>query len=842
MGCASSKLDDLPAVGLCQERCSFLDEAIRQRYAFADAHLAYISSLKSIAHSLHDFFELTGPYSPVLNLPPHRKGSDPAPAAVPAAPKGRGGGHGHSRSDSGSHLHFPSDSDGESGSGSVSLHHSGHSSPVYFHGGSVDYASPSQVEANMISSHQGGFLHMNYMKKKATPSVVYEQRPPASGQGTIHFGESSSSSSSYYPYPYQLANTYPYNGYPNYGDAGGGGSSGGGGYGYSSPPPPSYGGYGYSQAPIAAAESSTKPPPPPPSPPQPSAWEFLNPFETFDRHYSPYTPSRDSREVREEEGIPDLEDEGYQHEVVKKVHGNQKISDAGNYSNAGNYSKAVAVDDPEDREANGKPQMYRAGPGPAAEGSGAEYEVHVVDKKVVDDDGERQRSEERPESAGRPKGFRGVFDAVKEIKIQFERASEAGNEIAKMLEAGKLPYRRKHQVTPKMVQVVTPPSSVLSSKASTSTTTSTTTSTDPSSSSEVSGPASVDEDVGMRSGNLSSSLHKLYLWEKKLYNEVKAEEKMRVNHDRKVQKLMRLDQRGAEATKVDATRTLIRNLSTKIRIAIQVVDKISVTINKIRDEELWPQLNELIEGLTRMWKCMLECHQTQCQVIGEGGLGPIGSGKMLSDVHLEATLQFERELINWTLRFSSWISAQKGFVKALNNWLLKCLLYEPEETPDGIAPFSPGRIGAPPVFVICNQWTQALERISEKEVLNAMRDFVMGLLHIWKQDKLEMRQRMEANKDLEKKVKNLDREDQRIHKEIQAMDKKMVLFAGDGDDLAVAGPAIYPSDMSIDLQASLRRIFEAMERFMDSSSRAYEELLQRCEEEEKLAQERGRGS
>lgn len=71
---------------------------------------------------------------------------------------------------------------------------------------------------------------------------------------------------------------------------------------------------------------------------------------------------------------------------------------------------------------------------------------------------------------------------------------------------------------------------------------------------------------------------------------------MRVIHDRKVRKLKRLDERGAEAHKVDSTRNLIRTLSIKIGMAIQVVDKISVTINKIRDEELWPQLNELIQG------------------------------------------------------------------------------------------------------------------------------------------------------------------------------------------------------------------------------------------------------
>lgn len=76
---------------------------------------------------------------------------------------------------------------------------------------------------------------------------------------------------------------------------------------------------------------------------------------------------------------------------------------------------------------------------------------------------------------------------------------------------------------------------------------------------------------------------------------------MRLAHEKKLRKLKRLDERGAEAIKVDKTRRLVRDMSTKIRIAIQVVDKISVTINKIRDEDLWPQLNALIQGYYKLF-------------------------------------------------------------------------------------------------------------------------------------------------------------------------------------------------------------------------------------------------
>lgn len=80
-----------------------------------------------------------------------------------------------------------------------------------------------------------------------------------------------------------------------------------------------------------------------------------------------------------------------------------------------------------------------------------------------------------------------------------------------------------------------------------------------------------------------------------------VEEKMRIAHEQKSRKLKHLDEKGAEAHKVDATRTLVRSLSTKIRIAIQVVDKISVKINILRDEELWPQLNEFIQGYVKCY-------------------------------------------------------------------------------------------------------------------------------------------------------------------------------------------------------------------------------------------------
>jgi hypothetical protein len=428
MGCSNSKVDDLPAVALCRERLTFLDDAIRQRYALAEAHCAYIHSLKLIGHSLHLFIQqdltATGsPESPEPNLKTHKKGE---PVVL--------------REDSG-HLNFNSGSDSEDDdSGSHHHHLSGDASPLHH----LEYMD-TDTNRNMgqneeLGSFQfpnlypggglggGGFTHMNYMKNKATPpSVVYEQRPAS--PETVYMGESSSAGYSGYPYPYYGNSNpgispSPYSSYDgaapsksNYGNYGGGG-----------------GGY-YANSPNQAAEtSSQKQTPPPPSPPRSSAWDFFNPFESYDGYYAAFTPSRDSKELRDEEGIPDLEDED---EVVKEVHGDQKfIADGGKSGGGGggNQSKAV-VDD-----SQASASLYESRPSAAQESDGMEYEVHMVEKKVV---GNEERGEE---SRAGFKGSRSVLQVAKEIEFQFERASESGNEIAKILEVGRLPYNRKHGV------------------------------------------------------------------------------------------------------------------------------------------------------------------------------------------------------------------------------------------------------------------------------------------------------------------------------------------------------------------------------------------------------------
>lgn len=232
-----------------------------------------------------------------------------------------------------------------------------------------------------------------------------------------------------------------------------------------------------------------------------------------------------------------------------------------------------------------------------------------------------------------------------------------------------------------------------------------------------------------------------------------------------------------------------------------------------------------------MWKLMLECHQRQCQIITEANnLNAVASSRKLSDAHMEATMQLEQDLLNWILSFYAWVSAQKSYVKALNSWLLKCIHYEPEVTPDGVVPFSPGRIGAPPVFVICNHWFQVMDRIkdNENEVFDAMRAFSESVLQLWGGYHLEQRQRMMANKDMDKGLKFLEKEEQKMQKALDIVNKKLALVS-EQNGLTPPGQ-IMQRGTNAGVQSGLKQIFESMVSFSSICMGAYEELHSRSEE------------
>ncbi|KAL4183195.1 hypothetical protein AMTRI_Chr11g96990 [Amborella trichopoda] len=737
MGCSASKVDDLQVVTLCRERKELVRSAVDHRYAMAAAHLSYIGSLTSMGAALHRFadqetFSLSSPpSSPLLTLPSEgKRKSDSQPNNSSSTSISHSANSPHP-----SHLHLsssPSESEVEKPTpkphdsppspSKTSQHGSLASSPVY------NYSS-SPVWSPVY----------NYMRSgTAIPSIVFDERARSPDQ--VRWGDPSS---------------------------------------------------GYSNASFFGAPEIERVPSPP-SPPRTSAWDFFNPFQSSSDDLYPYYSQRggfgvgsesslDSKEVREKEGIPDLEDEAEQSSYERETRDpDEKFEDA--------EDRELGWDDSEAATAKSqshmvdKPELGEGERGSSKSRHGSKEVENSMDEVVSTEHGEvSQKNSVATLSVG---AKRDMEEVVKEIKVQFESASDSGKEVSMLLEAGKQRYL--------------PRSTILKG---------------------------IDE------------------------------EKMRIIYEKKCKRLKVLDDKGAEQDKVDTVQTSIKKLSMKLDIAIKAIDTISNKIHKLRDEELQPQLTELIQGygfcpigihsnygLRRMWKVMFECHQKQCQAIAQGKAVNIlfaNNQTKPTKSRMKLTLELELEILNWCSSFHNWVNAHKAYVEVMYGWLLRCLVHVPEETPDGPIPFSPSRMGAPPVFVICNDWFQVMASVSEDEVTEAINAFANSMHELWELHGEELRQRLKTeylSKDLNKRLKHLQKEESKmvvsfssgeggdsLHERKVALQSMKKRLEEENAKHAEIVKRIRTSTFG-NLQVGLKRIFEAMVNFTSSTLKGFEQL------------------
>ncbi|XP_010243493.1 PREDICTED: uncharacterized protein LOC104587543 [Nelumbo nucifera] len=810
MGCGGSKLDDSELVVLCRERRDFIRAAVDNRYALASAHLSYFRSLKDVGEALSRFVDEelvigSPPSSPVLTLPSDEgkrkrrknKGigdnnNNNTSSSTTSLSHSDSFSHHHSPEED-SHLHLSEDShlhlSSSHGSDSGSLEHRAEDTPERPAPSSFSPPTDSTpTEANTYS------YFANYMKRSSTaiPSVYY-QEPHVSPAAT------------YWPDP-----SYPsYSGYPQY--------ETGGFYGFSMGSPS---GDPYSNRP----QTPPAAPPEPPPPPEVSPWDFLNPFDSLDSGYPRYhyrgygssASSPDSMEVRKREGIPDLEDDTEQESLKGGRKGKQLEEDIMEDSGEGT-SKAV-------------PSQYNE-----STSSGQEKEIKsspetLASKSVEKEDSARKKGVSFEVEAGSAQdvessklsslttivsthGTRDLQEVVKEIRDEFVTASDYGKEVSVMLEVGKLRYQPKGAIlkviSSRILDLISFPVMAFSQP--------------PSRQQRQAVPDILrmsranngdTECISIQSGSLSSTLEKLYAWEKKLYKEVKDEERLRVIYEKKCKRLKVLDAIGAEPNKIDATQASIRKLVAKIDVTIRSVDAISGRIHKLRDEELQPQLTELIHGLIRTCMSLLKCHQKQFQAIIESKSHTLMANTgVRRDSSLRATLELELQLLNWSSCFHTWINTQKAYVESLNEWLKRCLHQEQEETPDGLVPFSPGRAGAPLAFVICNDWCDTILEISEKNLETGVEDkmhaFASSLRQLWEKQDEEQRQRLKAaylSKDFDKRLRSLRKEESKKKWDQDALSDKTLSAANTESGVSAL------DDLKVDLDSMRKRLEEERAR------------------------------
>ncbi|RCV38947.1 hypothetical protein SETIT_8G183800v2 [Setaria italica] len=559
-------------------------------------------------------------------------------------------------------------------------------------------------------------------------------------------------------------------------------------------------------------------PPPPPLPPELcTSWDFFDPIDAAGSSSSNnengltlnFSRLKGLRESREAEVVPLKEEE---EEAVVSERRHTELPDG----------NAVPKQEREPKQSGISKQRQ------PVDASSQATSSQQIAAKVEESEMEKELCAETEDPSEfithRAKDF---VASMKDIETRFIRAAEAGNEVSRMLETkkirldicpkipgspGKLPTapflsalrvccnrdiilnQETAQHVSKVVTWKRSVSSLSSSSKSALMTSIIKDDVDDSNSDFV-------EEFAMVSGSHSSTLDRLHAWERKLYDEIKASENVRKTYDEKCNLLRRQFARDLNAQLIDKTRAVVKDLHSRVSVAIQAVDAISKRIEKIRDEELEPQLVELIQGLIRMWKSMLECHHKQFITITLAYHVKSSTSAQQGEHHRQAAMNLWNEMDSFSSSFRNWVTAHQSYVEALNAWLQKCVLQPPQDRRrrKRKVSFPPRQAVSPPIFVLCRDWLTLTESLPAEELCKSIKD-VMQLLR----DSFD-------HQDDQNKPKSESQECGMLENNEQEEAKSGSVPAAEG------------------LQSRLTMVLDRLTKFSEASLKCYEELKQNYE-------------
>ncbi|KAJ8568371.1 hypothetical protein K7X08_027904 [Anisodus acutangulus] len=677
MGASNSKLEEDKALQLCRERKKFVRQALDGRCNLAATHIAYIESLKITGTALRRFAEPEAPIESSLYT------------STSATPKLLA-------------LTEKSLSQFSFSSASVSRH--------------VDATHENVVPSP--SPPTSSRYHVNHMKFRGTFSRKVEEK-------------------TYIPVTVSVMSSTPQNSTPR----------------------------STTERPEEASPFDI-----PPSPSETSPWDYFGLGNDIDNHLTSQDGTRENRNDNRHHGdddtVPVSEDEE-EHYSSPSRDGSQVSDDE--FDNEPSAETLVRsfqnVNRTTDHASNGGSPDITSARRVVSEAKSMNGEknkspdlspLRAPPSGPADDNNDMKTpvKENDIENKIAPKDF---FFSIKDIEYLFIKASESGREVPRMLEANKLHFRPifpgKENLSVaggSMTKILMkscfscgddasqipeePPQNSVKYL-----TWHRTTSSHASSPNRL-GVHSADdiEDVTnnlfdnfcMVSGSHASTLDRLFAWEKKLYDEVKASEMIRSDYDVKRKLLRQLESKVESPQRIDKTRAVVKDLHSRIGVAIHRINDISRKIEEIRDKELQPQLEELIEGLRKMWEVMLNCHKLQLHIISIAHSPGNMNILIQSDSRRQIVIHLEHELNSLSSSFTKWIVSQKSYVEAINKWLHKSVFLREKSSRRKKKPQPvPLRNHGPPIYTTCSVWLEMFDSLPTKEVSDAIKGLTAEISH-----------------------------------------------------------------------------------------------------------------
>ncbi|KAL9229618.1 hypothetical protein vseg_005066 [Gypsophila vaccaria] len=259
-------------------------------------------------------------------------------------------------------------------------------------------------------------------------------------------------------------------------------------------------------------------------------------------------------------------------------------------------------------------------------------------------------------------------------------------------------------------------------------------------------------DNAVASSSHCLTLERLYAWEKKLYHEVKNAEKLKMEHEKRVEQVRRMEVKRADYIKTEKTKKEVEKLESLLEVASQAIQTTSDEIIKLRETQLYPQLLHLIKGFTSMWRSMYECHQVQTHIVEQlKYLNAVPSNEPTSELHRQSTLQLEAELQQWHQSFTDLVKAQRDYIHSLTGWL-RLSLYQFNKNP------LIRSIQDSTIYSLCEKWQLEIDHAPDKVASEGIHSLltVVHAIVVQQVEEHKQKKRCEnANKALEKRAAEL---------------------------------------------------------------------------------------
>ncbi|KAL4582737.1 hypothetical protein LXL04_007296 [Taraxacum kok-saghyz] len=240
-------------------------------------------------------------------------------------------------------------------------------------------------------------------------------------------------------------------------------------------------------------------------------------------------------------------------------------------------------------------------------------------------------------------------------------------------------------------------------------------------------------------GSHRSTVERLFEWEKKLFDEVKNAESLKMEHEKRVDQLRKLELKRGDYMKTEKAKKEVEKLESRVTVSSQTIESTSQEIVKLRETELYPQLVELVKGLMSMWRSLYESHQVQTHIVQQlkyvTAAAP--STAATTEIHRQSTLQLELEVQQWHLSFCNLIKSQRDYIQSLTGWL-RLSLFQFSKNPSQNKQDSA-------IYTLCEEWQLAVDNAPDKVASEGINAFLSVVHAIVVQQGEEMKEKRRAD-------------------------------------------------------------------------------------------------